>query len=225
VSFTSLVAFGGDAAPTLEQVGLPIHGEAEEMAATIDFAVGELEVSALPAPAEYAAEVYWEPLAGQGLDYSYEVHDGRGELFISDRMTEDTVRLWDDWDRIMTVGLEPSVPISLSAEAGVGEVTLDLSALEIDALDAELGVGELTVTLPEEGAYEANLSLGIGDLTVIVPDGMEARIRRDVGIGDVNVDSSRFVSDGDDFVTRGYEGAENVVELNVEVGIGALTVR
>lgn len=224
VSLNAFVTYGGDATPTLEQVGLPIHSEAEEMAATIDFSVGELEVSALPAPADYAAEVYWQPIMGRGLDYSYKVQDGRGKLFITDSYLEDSFRLWDDWDSRMTVGLEPSVPISLTADAGVGEVVLDLSELELESLNADMGVGELRVTLPEAGSYEANLSLGIGELMVVVPDGVEARIESDMGIGETDVDSSRFVRDGDVYVTRGYEGAENVVELTVDVGIGAITV-
>ena len=224
VTLNAFVTFGDDATPTLEQVGLPIHSEAEEMEATIDFAVGELEVSALPAPADYAAEVYWQPIVGRGLDYSYKVQDGHGKLFITDSYLEDSFHLWDDWDSRMTVGLEPSVPISLKADAGVGEVALDLSALELASLDADLGIGELTVTLPEAGEYEAYLSVGVGELTVVVPDGMEARVVRDMGIGDTEVDSSRFVRDGEVYVTRGYEGAENVVELTVDVGIGAITV-
>ena len=89
----------------------------------------------------------------------------------------------------------------------------------------DVGAGALTVTLPEEGRFDANLSVGAGELTVIIPDGLEARIERNLGVGDINVDQSRFVRDGDAFVTRGLDEADSRVVLNLDVGVGEIQVR
>ena len=124
----------------------------------------------------------------------------------------------------MEVALSTGVPVNLNAETGAGEMTLDLSDLQIEELDAEVGAGEMTVTLPEEGDFEAHLSVGAVSLTINVPDGLEARIVRDGGLSPMSVDS-RFERHEDVFVTPGFDDAESRVVLRLDVGVGDIDVR
>jgi hypothetical protein len=210
---------------THEQIGRPIHAAAEELDATVVFGAGELDVSAMSAPEDFAAEVDFRPVTGRGMDYSYEVGGGQGMLYIADGKEDPDFDWWTSRSSKMSVALPPDMPISLDALTGVGAMTLDLTELEIEALEAEVGVGELIVKLPEEGDFEADLSAGIGQVTVVVPDGMEARVEHDVGIGNLDIDEGRFVSERDSYVTRGFADADSRVVLTLDVGIGEIVVR
>lgn len=200
-------------------------GEVEAMDARVDFAFGELEIDTLPDSSDRAAEVDYTLLQGFRLDSNYEAGGERADLYVSQTGREPSFEFWRDWGNSrMNVALSQAVPVNLNAELGAGEMTLDLTDLEVEGLDAEVGAGELTVTLPEDGDFAANISVGVGDLTVIVPDGVEARIVRDGGLSPVSV-GSRFEKVGDAYVTPGYDDADSHVDLRLEVGVGAIDVR
>ena len=93
-------------------------------------------------------------------------------------------------------------------ERGVGTLTLDLTALDVDALGAPIdlrahvGIGQLIVIVPEDGAVQVEAHAGLGTVRI---DGREAgglgadlsapaagepmlRLDASVGIGEVRVD-------------------------------------
>ena len=80
------------------------------------------------------------------------------------------------------------------------------------------------IILPDEGDLTARVNGGVGQITIEIPDGMAARIDVSRGIGNVSV-ADRYEREGDSYVTRDWRSNENRVDLQVEVGIGQVTVR
>jgi hypothetical protein len=124
-----------------------------------------------------------------------------------------------EWD----LQLSPEVPLALTLKAGVGEVHLDLSKLNLTDLELSTGVGATTIELPATGQIEAGIEVGVGETTIRIPKGMAARIEAKAGIGNVKV-SENFGRNGDDYVSSDYDTATNRVDLKVTGGIGQVTV-
>jgi hypothetical protein len=125
-----------------------------------------------------------------------------------------------DWN----ISLSKQVPLDLQVDAGVGETILNLRESKLTNLSLDAGVGSVEVTVPEQaGVTTARIKGGVGALKLTIPDGVEARINVDSGLGGVDVDS-RFRKEGDVYVSEGYAGATNRVDLNLSVGVGGVEV-
>jgi Domain of unknown function (DUF5668)/Cell wall-active antibiotics response 4TMS YvqF len=124
-----------------------------------------------------------------------------------------------DWK----LGLSPTIPLVLRIKTGVGKSEIDLSKLRVTEFTLEGGVGKTTVILPAFGRVTARIQSGIGKTVVRIPNGMEARIRASSGIGSVSVHGD-YRRDGDVYTSSGFETASNHLELEVQGGIGQITV-
>ena len=121
------------------------------------------------------------------------------------------------------IGLAPNLPMVLRVDTGVGSANLDLSALKVTKLTVNSGVGQITVTLPRTGKVTALIEGGVGELTIVIPREMQAQIRTSSGIGKVSV-SGDYQRSGDVYTSSGYASAVNRVDLEVDGGVGRITI-
>jgi hypothetical protein len=126
----------------------------------------------------------------------------------------------EEWD----VRLNADVATRLVLNAGVSQATVDLTNATLTGLDVNAGVGDVRVSLPGRGAYSVSVNGGVGSLVLELPEGVEARLRVDGGLGSVDVDS-RFQKRGKDYVTAGYDDAEERVEVEIDGGVGSIEVK
>lgn len=119
--------------------------------------------------------------------------------------------------------LNPQIPLELSVEAGVGRAELELTDLNLVALTLSTGVGESRITLPAEGRFEVRVRSGVGATTIRIPRGLAARIRVSAGLGSTHVLGDYRRQDGL-YLSPDYDGAEHRVDLEVEAGIGEVTI-
>ena len=176
------------------------------------------------------------PLAGEGL-IEGTLALGRGEQVEQDfsvegdtahyrLRTRDTSVFWFDnpgevvWD----LRVSRTVPLELDVSTGVGESNLNLEGLRLTDLRVRIGVGKTTIRLPAEGQFPVEIDGGVGEVIVWLPQGMEARINVDTGLGSFNAPSG-FEQVGEDYFSPGYDGAENRVDINIDAGIGSISVR
>ncbi len=194
---------------------------AERAEIRLEAGVGRLDVDALEdSPDLLHAQIEVPDRAG--LEEEFSIRDGlaRGTLRV-----RHTFRFFGfgfrggDWK----VYLSPRIPLQLRLDAGVGESYLDLSELQVERLDLNMGVGDVTVVMPAEGQVRATVDGGVGDLRIIIPRGMAARIRVNRGVGNLSVDD-RFSRDGDVYISEGYGTSDNWVDLDLDIGIGDVTV-
>jgi hypothetical protein len=209
---------------TEEVIDHPAHGIASA-AVRADLGIGTLEVSALE-DSDQAFELRARYDRGQvSLTHDVQVEDGiaRVRLGTASRRTgwSPLSRSFEsDW-RLM---LNPEVPMQLDISTGVSSAHLALERLALTRLTVNAGVGEVRLTLPAAGRYEVSVDGGVGALAIDVPEGVEARVRLDRGLGAVKV-APRFLPQGVYYVTAGYEDADNRAEIDIDGGVGSITIR
>lgn len=124
------------------------------------------------------------------------------------------------WD----LGLNPRVPMNLTADTGAGTAVLDLQRLHITTLEVNIGVGTTTLTVPAQGRVQAQVNGGVGATTIIIPAGVAAQITTATGLGAVNV-LGEYQRADNVYRSPGYDSAANRVDLRVSGGVGSITIR
>ncbi len=132
------------------------------------------------------------------------------------RMMNVRNHLWD-------LALTTRVPLDLTIETGVGRSTLDLRDVQLSNLVINTGVGETNLTLAT-GRYKADVSTGVGATTIRIPTGVAAKVELERGLGSVNVRGD-FDKDEDVYTSPDYETSENRIDLNVQGGVGIITIQ
>lgn len=161
---------------------------------------------------------------------SYRTRHRGGELDV-DVSPPDLLRFIAPWNwgregMGWLVRFNDAIPLSLSVETGASDARLDLSQLLVADLDLEAGASSLRVKMPARGEHtKARIEAGAASVSVDIPPGAAARLRLDTGLASVQVDETRFPRTGRFFQSPDYEDAEYKIDLNVEAGVGSLTVR
>jgi hypothetical protein len=127
----------------------------------------------------------------------------------------------DRWN----LALSPRAAFSIDANIGAGDATIDLTGLDIRSLWVETGAGRNMIILPENGRFDAKITGGVGQLIVEIPREMAARIQVDRGLGPLDVPDRFDRQGGDLYESDNWETSENRVTIEIEVGIGQVSIR
>jgi hypothetical protein len=123
------------------------------------------------------------------------------------------------------VGLTPEIPLKLVFKTGASESILDLSSLKVSQLTVDTGASSTEITLPvNAGMTTASIKSGVSSVKIHVPAGVAAHITVQSGLSGINVDTTRFIKDGDNYVSADYATAVNKVDLSVEMGVGSVDI-
>jgi hypothetical protein len=203
-----------------ERISYALDG-AEEADVELSISVAVLRLSAL---SESSLLVEGDVTVGAGelLDRRFAVSDGRAELELSgEQMTPIPIGLPGrrGWD----LRLNEDVDLDLDIAMGVGQADIDLSEMRVSTLAFDAGVGQATVTLAENASAQVGVSMGVGVLALHVPDSVEASIRFDTGLVARSVPPG-FERRGDYYYTPGYDGSDYTVDVDVDMGVGLVTV-
>lgn len=198
-------------------------GEATRAELTIAPAVGSLHVGALAESNNLVAGVI-RPISGERVRRDFRLE---GETAILSLRSEGTfgpfVGSWGG-KRGWELKLSPDVPLDLEISLGAGQSRIDLQDLMVSDVKVNTGVGETVVTLPEEGYVRAEIEGAIGNTVIHVPAGMEARIRFDTALVARQVPDD-YQQQGDVYLSPGYAGADNRVDVEVGLAIGNVSIR
>lgn len=125
-----------------------------------------------------------------------------------------------DW----RVGLTAEIPLHLEFNTGAGESRLDLRGLRAQAISLKTGASNTFLTLPEKSSPRVTVETGVSSIRINVPDGVAARIRTRGGLSSIDVDQTRFTRQGDLYLSPDYEDAEYRADIDVQVGVGSVTI-
>lgn len=125
--------------------------------------------------------------------------------------------LWD-------LRLNGEIPTALSIDTGIGSSNLDLETLQLTALEVNAGIGAVEITLPDSGDFEATIEGGVGEIVVMIPDTLAARITANAGIGTAQVEGN-YINNGEEYRSPDFDSATNRVILEVDGGVGSITIR
>ena len=123
-----------------------------------------------------------------------------------------------EWDVLLT----NKIPVELSIQTGASESILDLTAAKLQNLSIEAGVGEMTVDLSGdyEESFDAKIETGVGESTVYVPKETGVKITAEKGIGGIT--TGGLTKMGDAWVNEAYDSSETRIHIDAEMGVGDL---
>ena len=218
-------SFGAAQPAQIERVTEEL-GDARRASVNLQHSAGRLTIGALP---DGSAQLIDANLAHGENTAIVRRLDRRGDQAVLDlraQTARDVPPIGEAERQDWTINLSPEVPQDLQIQSGAGEVELDLAELTVTRMDLETGAGEVEVTLPRAaGRTEAQIQTGAGDVDVTIPDGVAARIEIRGGLTDTTVDESRFPRVGTYYQSPDYDTAQNQIDLDIETGIGEITVR
>ncbi len=215
---TAPQALGPIAGQEVEHVSEPLDG-VERARLEIDFAagqlaIGRLEDSPLLVDGELKLATSAKPV------WQAERSDAQANLSLRYTQSYQSWGKGDEW----TLRLSPQVGFSLEFNIGAGGAKLDLTGLDIRDMKVKSGVSGTQIRFPARGQFSAEISGGVGALEIEVPEEMAVRLEIDRGIGAVHL-SDRFKKEGAEFVTSDWLTNPNRIDLKIQVGVGAVTVR
>ncbi len=216
--------------PTLQQdfVSHPVD-DIEQAVVSIDFAAQQGKLVALddsPNLIEGDIDYYGDLIfdvteVGEGAEVELDSIQS-APVFDIDLRNEPAVGMWD-------VALHPSVAYDLNLDGGSGGLTLDLSELTVTRFDLDQGSGAIVLSLPEQSTFFGEIDGGSGGVRIVVPETVGLRVILDGGSGAFRTDE-RFVlvsGDPDDGIweTENYDDADYQIELDIDQGSGAISIR
>ncbi|MGH1345386.1 MAG: LiaF domain-containing protein [Nannocystales bacterium] len=151
-------------------------------------------------------------------------------------------------DMDLDICLSTELPMNLRATSTLGDIGMDLSGVQVRGLGSTVGIGDLDVDFGDAsvaqasitveagtgdvsvdakrstwtGTNEISIASGTGDVTVYLPRGIGLQVEVEHGIGDIVVRG--LEQDGDEYTNSLAASSENVLELEIEVGTGDVTV-
>lgn len=128
-----------------------------------------------------------------------------------------------DWD----VKLNPEVPMMLDIRTGANEADINLAGLQVTEVRLSTGASSTRLALPDSAGFtQVKIEAGAASVSVRVPSGVAASIHAEGGLASISVDKSRFEPQGSGYYqSKGYDSAENKVEMNVSAGVGSVDIR
>ncbi len=219
ISGASLLPMG---ATISEQMNEPLG---DIKSATIDLNVGAstVFVSALNEDTTNLMEGKFNRREGIKIVKTYNVNANVGNLILKEEGNPGSFvgASTSRWD----VALYPQIPLAVRVNSGVGNANLDLSKLNVTTLRVNGGVGSLNVTTPQAGTTTMKIDGGVGSVVVTIPPGVAAQIRVNSGLGGAHIDQSRFAKSDKIYQSADYASAANKIDIEVNGGVGSVTVR
>ena len=122
--------------------------------------------------------------------------------------------------------LTEEIPLTLKVEAGASSLDLDLRDVLASHIELSTGASSSNVTVPARGVSLLEIEAGAASVNVRVPPATSARVRVEEGVTSVSVDTNRFPRlDSGLYQSAGYDTAADRVDINVEAGLGSVSVR
>jgi hypothetical protein len=137
-------------------------------------------------------------------------------------------RVWERWDTVplaWELSLTEDVPVDLEIATGAAQVRADLERLTVPVLRLDVGAADVEVVLPRRGRTVVRARAGLADVRLVVPDGVAAAVRDRSALTGVTIDERRFPRGVDGFRSPEFESAADRVEIDLEGGVGAFSVR
>jgi hypothetical protein len=122
--------------------------------------------------------------------------------------------------------LTQEIPLTLRVEAGASSLNIDLKDVLASHVELNTGASSSNVTVPARGVSLLDIDAGAASVNILVPEVTAARIRVEEGVNSVSVDTNRFPRlDSGFYQSTGYDTAPDRADINIEAGLGSVTVR
>lgn len=121
--------------------------------------------------------------------------------------------------------LTQEIPLTLVVESGASSLDIDLKDVLATRVELKTGASSSNVIVPARGVSLLDVEAGAASVNIRVPIETAARIRVQEGVNSVNVDTNRFPRlDSGIYQSSGYETAADRADVNIEAGLGSVSV-
>jgi hypothetical protein len=122
--------------------------------------------------------------------------------------------------------LTQEIPSTLTVESGASSLNLDLHDVPVTRVELETGASSSNVIMPARGVSMLDVEAGVASVNIRIPEGTAARIRMKEGVSSLQVDTTRFPQlDSGLYQSAGFETAIDRTEINIESGLGSVSVK
>jgi hypothetical protein len=129
-------------------------------------------------------------------------------------------------DGVFRFQISNDVPAIIRVETGASQLDMDLTDVLASEIRLQTGASSSNLTLPAHGASHLDLEAGAASIDIHIPEGVSGRVRIKEGLTSLNVDTSRFPQvDSRLYQSADYDTAENRAEINIEAGLGSISVK
>jgi len=129
-------------------------------------------------------------------------------------------------DGVFRFQVSNDVPSSIRVETGASQLDMDLTDVPATEIRLQTGASNSNLTMPARGASHLDLEAGAASINIRIPEGVAARVRVKEGLTSINVDTSRFPQvDSRLYQSADYDTSENRAEINIEAGLGSITIK
>jgi hypothetical protein len=111
-------------------------------------------------------------------------------------------------------------------ESGASSLDIDLRDVPATRVELKTGASSSNVTVPARGVSLLDVEAGAASVNIRVPEATAARIRVEEGLHSIHVDTGRFPHLGSGiYQSSSYETAADRADINIEGGLGSVTVK
>jgi hypothetical protein len=162
--------------------------------------------------------------AGRGMEYSSQKSGDRLEAKVS--AGPSFIPFIGPDGGVWHFRLNRDIPLYLRVEAGASQIEIDLSDLNVPHARLATGASTTHLTVPARGVSLLDIEAGAATIDIRIPEGVAARVRVKQGVTSLNIDNSRFPRlDNDMYQSPNFDQSPNRVEINVEAGLGTISVK
>ena len=128
-----------------------------------------------------------------------------------------------NWD----VKLNSQLPVNIKLNDGASDTVLNLSQVNLKALDISTGASKTEVTFSEKSLYtRAKIGAGVAAVIIHIPTPIAASIKvNGKELSSIKVDTTRFIQSGDRYESAEYATAEKKLDLEINPGLGEVTIQ
>ena len=207
---------------TVDSLSQPL-GDIKSASVDLNLGISTTFVNALDTDTADLMQGTFSHASGFSYRKDYNVAGSEGRLTLQEQGT--AWIFWGPSQNRWDLRLNPDVPIALRVNGGIGTGNLDLTNLALSSLSVDSGLGTMAITTPKTGTVTMQLNGGVGSATITIPAGVAARIHVSGGLGSIAVDQGRFPKFGDVYQSADYASAANKISIEVDGGLGSISVR
>lgn len=121
--------------------------------------------------------------------------------------------------------LTRELPILLTVETGASFLNIDLRDVSVTHFALKTGASSTNITMPARGVSLLDVEAGAATINIFIPETAAARIRAK-GVTALDVDTNRFpLVESGFYQSSNFDLASDRAEINIETGLGKITVK
>ena len=191
---------------------IELKGE-KHLAVKMDIGAGIIDLKRNKTGDVLNAEVEYYPKKFE-VDIDYQRSKDQGKLYLESKSKKGKGIDIDTEDNYWYLEFSDKIPISFEINVGACEADFDFTGLKIDNLDMDLGASSVEVDFRKpnsERISKINIDVGASELTI-------------TGLGNANFEEFSFDGGVGDFTLDFLGEFEHRAYVEIEVGLGSLTI-